>query len=97
MAEAGAGDEVFTAEELSLYNGVEPAKPVYLALRGVVFDVTAGKDFYGPGARTRSGIICGCVQSWMDVMQVQMHVLAALQEGRMKHLPVGNARELSPS
>ncbi len=41
---------MFTAEELALHNGVDPTMPLYLALRGVVFDVTAGKDFYGPGA-----------------------------------------------
>lgn len=39
----------FTAEELSLYNGTDPSKPIYVAIKGRVFDVTAGKSFYGPG------------------------------------------------
>ncbi|GFF51085.1 hypothetical protein CNMCM6936_004743 [Aspergillus lentulus] len=38
----------FTPTTLLDYNG-EGDKPVYLAVRGRVFDVTPGKNFYGPG------------------------------------------------
>ncbi|KAF2788252.1 cytochrome b5 [Melanomma pulvis-pyrius CBS 109.77] len=38
----------FTPPELFPYNGLN-GMPVYLAVRGQVFDVTAGKNFYGPG------------------------------------------------
>lgn len=38
----------FTPPELKPYNG-ENGMPVYLAVRGQVFDVTPGKNFYGPG------------------------------------------------
>ncbi|MBC7173939.1 MAG: cytochrome b5 domain-containing protein, partial [Polyangiaceae bacterium] len=27
----------------------DPARPILLAVRGKVFDVTRGRDFYGPG------------------------------------------------
>eukprot|EP00050_Salpingoeca_kvevrii_P006752 m.291410 g.291410 ORF g.291410 m.291410 type:complete len:250 (-) comp12467_c0_seq1:1183-1932(-) len=46
----------FTLEELAKYNGTNVseehngAKPIYLALNGVVFDVSARPDFYGPGS-----------------------------------------------
>ncbi|KAJ3343772.1 hypothetical protein HDU93_006689 [Gonapodya sp. JEL0774] len=40
---------VFTPAELSEFDGKDPAKPVYLAIKGVVFDVSAGKDMYQPG------------------------------------------------
>ncbi|EHA49239.1 membrane-associated progesterone receptor component 1 [Pyricularia oryzae 70-15] len=38
----------FTPPTLIHYNG-QDGKPVYLAVRGRVFDVTAGRNFYGPG------------------------------------------------
>jgi len=38
----------FTPTTLLPFNGLSGA-PVYLAIRGRVFDVTAGKNFYGPG------------------------------------------------
>jgi membrane-associated progesterone receptor component len=38
----------FTPPELFPYNGLNNM-PVYLAVRGRVFDVTSGRNFYGPG------------------------------------------------
>ncbi|GAB1319186.1 Dihydrodipicolinate synthase [Madurella fahalii] len=38
----------FTPRTLLPYNG-ENGMPVYLAVRGRVFDVTRGRNFYGPG------------------------------------------------
>ena len=35
--------------QLGLYNGTDPALPVYLALNGTIYDVTAGRRIYGPG------------------------------------------------
>ena len=31
------------------YNGVDPKKPIYLALNGSIYDVSAGQKTYGPG------------------------------------------------
>ncbi|KAK4277262.1 hypothetical protein QN277_015280 [Acacia crassicarpa] len=36
-------------QQLSQYNGSDPSKPIYVAVKGRVFDVSAGKSFYGPG------------------------------------------------
>lgn len=40
--------DLFTKEELSLYNGVNSSK-LYLSIVGRVFDVTNGQRHYGPG------------------------------------------------
>ncbi|KIW18973.1 hypothetical protein PV08_03262 [Exophiala spinifera] len=38
-----------TPDELALYNGSDPKKPIYLAINGTIFDVTEGRRTYGPG------------------------------------------------
>ena len=38
----------FTPPELKFYDGTEN-RPVYLAVCGQVFDVSSGRNFYGPG------------------------------------------------
>lgn len=35
-------------EELKEFDGKDKTKPMYLSIRGVVFDVTSAPDFYGP-------------------------------------------------
>ena len=40
---------LLSVEQLSNYRG-EYGRPVYVAVRGVVYDVTSGSTFYGPGA-----------------------------------------------
>ena len=42
-------DKEMSLEELKEYDGSDPSKPIYLAIRGRVYDVTVGKDFYEPG------------------------------------------------
>ncbi|XP_075905665.1 neudesin [Nelusetta ayraudi] len=41
---------LFTEEELRKYDGSEEGQPIYMAVKGVVFDVTKGKEFYGKDA-----------------------------------------------
>ncbi|KAI0222618.1 Neudesin [Lamellibrachia satsuma] len=39
--------KIFTDQEIANYNGLQEDKPIYMAVKGVVFDVTEGKSFYG--------------------------------------------------
>ncbi|XP_029449101.1 neudesin [Rhinatrema bivittatum] len=41
---------LFTEEDLARYDGQEADQPIYMAVKGVVFDVTSGKEFYGKDA-----------------------------------------------
>lgn len=41
--------QVFTVTELALYDGTDPAKPIYLGMNGLVYDVTTGREYYQPG------------------------------------------------
>ncbi|XP_046874325.1 neudesin isoform X2 [Hypomesus transpacificus] len=41
---------LFTDEDLRRHDGSEDGRPIYMAIKGAVFDVTKGKEFYGKGA-----------------------------------------------
>ncbi|XP_061890486.1 neudesin [Entelurus aequoreus] len=41
---------LFTEEELKRYDGSQEGESIYMAVKGVVFDVTKGKEFYGKNA-----------------------------------------------
>ncbi|CAK4030465.1 Damage response 1 [Lecanosticta acicola] len=58
--------KVFTPPQLLPFNGTN-SMPVYLAVRGKIFDVTPGRNFYGPGGPYQNfagrdasrGLACG--------------------------------------
>lgn len=59
----------FTLEELATYSGQDEGRPLLLAIKGTVFDVTKGNQFYGPNGgamgggaalRTRCAAPCAC-------------------------------------
>lgn len=39
----------YSLSELTDYDGSDPTKPLLIGIRGYVYDVTRGRDFYGPG------------------------------------------------
>ncbi|XP_077476390.1 neudesin [Stigmatopora argus] len=41
---------LFTEEELRRYDGNRECEPIYMAIKGVVFDVSTGKEFYSKDA-----------------------------------------------
>jgi predicted heme/steroid binding protein len=40
---------VMKSSELKAFDGTKPGKPIYLGYEGLVYDVTAGKDYYQAG------------------------------------------------
>lgn len=44
-----AEERDYCLDELCELDGSDPSKPVLIGLRGHVYDVTRGRDFYGPG------------------------------------------------
>jgi len=40
-------NDPITTKELSLHNGQDPSKAVWVAVKGTVFDVSRNKDAYG--------------------------------------------------
>jgi len=42
-------ERVLTKTELALYDGSDGSPGLYLAMMGVVYDVSKGKEYYGPG------------------------------------------------
>lgn len=42
-------DDPITLEELNQYDGSDPSKPIYVSIKGDVFDVTRKRDVYGKG------------------------------------------------
>ncbi|KAL9688627.1 hypothetical protein QQ045_033050 [Rhodiola kirilowii] len=49
LAAMGMGVWKLSAQQLRQFDGTDPSKPIYLAVKGRIFDVTSGKSFYGPG------------------------------------------------
>lgn len=43
-------ERTFSVEELARHDGTDPALPILVAIKGLVYDVTRKRDSYGPGA-----------------------------------------------
>lgn len=62
------GPVSLTDAQLLAYDGTDESKPIYLALNGTIYDVTAGRRLYGPGGGyhvfagkdAARGFITGC-------------------------------------
>jgi len=42
-------DDPFTPQELKKFDGSTVDTPIYVAIKGTIFDVTHKRDTYGPG------------------------------------------------
>lgn len=85
----------FTPHTLLPYNGTEDM-PVYLSVRGRVFDVTPGSNFYGPGGPYENfagrdasrGLACGSFDRSMltEDLNAPLDTLHDLDEEQMEAL-----------
>ncbi|KAK9817230.1 hypothetical protein WJX72_011430 [[Myrmecia] bisecta] len=39
-----------TLDQLKAFDGSKPEGTIYISVKGVIYDVTSGSDFYGPGS-----------------------------------------------
>ena len=44
-----AEERDYSLAELAAFDGSDPSKPLLIAIRGHIYDVTRGRGFYGPG------------------------------------------------
>jgi membrane-associated progesterone receptor component len=87
--------KTFTPPTLLPYSG-EKGMPVYLAVRGRVFDVTSGRNFYGPGGPYENfagrdasrGLACGSFDASMltEDLQAPLDKLEDLDAEQMEAL-----------
>jgi len=98
-----------TIEELSKCNGMDPYRPLLVAIRGSIFDVSRGVEFYGPGKPY--GVYAGkeisralgkmsldladCTGELDDLTEKQKTVLAQWEEKFNKKYPI--VGEIVPS
>ncbi len=47
---SSAQNDPITPSQLAQYDGSDPSKPIYVAIKGRVYDVTPKKEMYGKGA-----------------------------------------------
>ena len=53
-----ASQQVFTTAELARYDGSDSGKPIYLSIKGDVFDVTLGRHMFVEYFRAIDWISC---------------------------------------
>ncbi|XP_069118634.1 uncharacterized protein [Argopecten irradians] len=85
----GAEAKRFTASELRGYDGRDSKKPLLMAVRGVVFDVSEGKDFYGPGAGYHALVgrdASRAIALWSLEEKDMVHDLTGLSDDSLKGL-----------
>lgn len=59
---------VFSAQELSLYDGSDPCSPIYLSIKGNVYDVTHAGFYEPPGGYSQlNGRECGRSLATMEI------------------------------
>lgn len=65
QAQEVTGQLSLTEEELKAYDGTDAEKPIYLAIDGTIFDVSASPAFYGPGGHYNHFVGKDATRAWV--------------------------------
>ncbi|XP_046333346.1 neudesin-like [Haliotis rufescens] len=85
----GKPAEIFSARKIAQYDGSNSARPLYMGVKGVVFDVSKGKDFYGKGSAYNSliGMDCSKAVAKMSLEEEDLtHDISDLSDDHLKAL-----------
>ncbi|KAH6561547.1 hypothetical protein BASA50_009542 [Batrachochytrium salamandrivorans] len=83
-----AKEIVLTPEMLAKYDGSDPSLPIYIAIKGIIYDVTEGRSYYGKkgsyeffaGKDATRAYITGCFQADLT------HDLRGLSDAQIESL-----------
>lgn len=72
-------EQRLTLQQLAAYDGSDPAKPIMLAIKGTVFDVTKGEGLQTALRDARcSGVACCAVPGSLQVVNQMLQVKLGL-------------------
>jgi predicted heme/steroid binding protein len=74
-----------TLQQLGQHDGSDPSLPMLLAIRGVVYDISSGKQFYGPDGEPAAGAMhsaAGQLQQDSVFMQAGVQLYRQERSGR---------------
>jgi len=83
-------NDPITTKELSLHNGQDPSKPIWVAVKGTVFDVSRNKDAYGMSPLllpfAGKGTVIACAEEGTDTAQLLERDIMCLLDGMLPRL-----------
>jgi len=65
---------LMTDGQLIAYNGEDPDKPIYVAINRRIFDVSAGRSFYGPGGHYHHFAGRDATRAWVTTCFEEEHL-----------------------
>ena len=94
-----------TDDELRAFDGSDPAKPIYLAIKGTIYDVSASPNFYGPGGHYHHFVGRDATRAWVtecwdseeqlvyDIRDVEQMFMPKYLDEEMQRAAEGGASE----
>lgn len=77
-----------TDAQLRKYDGSDPDTPIYLALNGTIYDVTAGRRFYGAGGTYSHFSGCDATRAFATSCFDEAHRTPDIRDVELMHMPL---------